>query len=189
MTGMTAWHTEWLAKYAYTDEAERPAEFDVLLFDNDEDDLGDRPEVDEITTEPETGVYARYHGNFGDPLYTNVHDDYTAVRKRQPVDFDVTDTTEEVDAYAIVWEAVLERTLAEAWMDEQEEDDYEYEEWDDTYVFDAIQAWEEDPDFDPEAVDAEPFVMAVGELEERIDLTEYTGEFTTHIQLNVHPFF
>lgn len=189
MTGTTAWHAEWTAKYAYTDEVDRPTDFEVLLFNATDDDLDDHhPEVDDIESEPTDGSYTRHTEPFGESLYTNIHDDYTVVRQRQPASFDVTGTTGEVDAYAIIWEAALERTIYEEWLSQQDEEEVDYEEWDDEYVFDAIQHWEDDPDFDPETVDPEPFVMLVGELEDTIDLDEYTGEFTAHWELAIHEF-
>lgn len=93
---------EWAQKHAYRqDLITRSAGIDVVLFNDSTDALTDSSDVGDITTEPASGNYARQTLTLdGSDLSLDVSN--SDVRVQGGASFDVTNTTESVDAYALV---------------------------------------------------------------------------------------
>lgn len=177
-TGFTRWHSEWLAKYAYTDEVDRPTTFEVLLYSNYADGIERDDDVEDIGSEPSDGNYTRWTGAFLEDLrIDDLWENRTSVHIDPHAEFDMTDVTGEVDTLGIVWEARLEKDIYEAWEEETEDDNpYNYGDEGFEEYYEENEHWSDDPDFDEEGVDPQPHLMVRIRLEDRFDLDRYVGE-------------
>ena len=167
--GWTRWCHEWTVKYAFTDETDRPETFEVFLYNDEADDLTDDAETEDVESEPTSGNYERIVVGFGDDLYTNIHESFTQWRVVDGVEFNVVGTSGVVDSWGVAWDAVLERDIHAAWIDSLD-DPPDTTGWEDDYLMDAHQEWEDDPEFDVETVEPSEYIMARGPLTEPVDL-------------------
>lgn len=94
---------EFVVKFLFTDEVTRPATMDVGLYLDSTDALNDASDSTDITTEPGDGNYGRQSVTLGDTT------DMTTVQENgdwridiNDQEFDVTNTTGEVDSYFLV---------------------------------------------------------------------------------------
>ncbi|MFT4921723.1 MAG: hypothetical protein ACI8XM_000929 [Haloarculaceae archaeon] len=118
---------EFIQKTAFRqDLVTRPVGIDILLYQDSTDSLDDSDDVDAISTEPETGNYTRVTAAL-DSTDIDIRVQEGDIDARPTVTFDVTDTTESVDAYAAVIEfqseiagddAASQHLLASAPLDE-----------------------------------------------------------------------
>lgn len=93
---------EWSHKNDFRqDEITRDTSFEILLYNDGTDELDDSSDIGDITTEPDDGEYARQTQTLdSDDFPLSVADG--DIRTETEVVFDTTDTTGEVDAYAVV---------------------------------------------------------------------------------------
>jgi len=92
---------EWAQKHTYRqDQITRDASVDVLLFDDSSAQLVDSSDIQDVDGEPTTGNYSRVSLSLDS---SDLELDTTGgdVRIQGTASFDVTDTTESVDAYAV----------------------------------------------------------------------------------------
>lgn len=176
--GFTRWGHEWLVKYAFTDEVERPATMEVLLYNDAEDDIQNDDDIEDITTEP---AITRDTVGFGDDLYTNLAAHLTQWRVDEHAEFDASGVDDDVDSWALVWEATLAKDIHAAWGEGSDD-------WEDDYVWDGPQPWEEDQEFDEDAVAPVDHLMIRGPLEDPEDLSEWQT-FTVGVRSEVHGLF
>lgn len=93
---------EWAQKHTYRqDQISRESSLDVLLYDDSTDDLADSDDIGDISTEPDSGNYSRQSFDL-DSSDVELTEEGGDVRATVTVTFDVTDTTETIDAYALV---------------------------------------------------------------------------------------
>lgn len=106
--GYTYNHCLWLAGEAYSSENLTPDQFEIMLYDDAEDDIGYNDDIGDITTEPEGGNYSRAVLEFPADLEVRAREGDRFVHV-QPYEayFDFEETTGEVDTAGIVWEANL----------------------------------------------------------------------------------
>lgn len=101
-TGLHDVGEEWAQKTLWRqDDISREGSLDVLLYDDSSDDLGDGDDVGDISTEPDSGDYERQPFNL-DSSDVELSVEGGDVRATALVTFDVTDTDETIDAYAVV---------------------------------------------------------------------------------------
>lgn len=94
---------EWVQKTTFRQDliVSRDTAVDVLLFEDATDSLSDSDDLGAITTEPTTGNYGRQSLSLdGADLSLSISGGDT--RATGEVTFDVSNTTETIDAYAIV---------------------------------------------------------------------------------------
>lgn len=94
---------EFVVKYVFTDEATRPASVTVGMYNDATDALGDSSDLTAITTEPNDGNYSRQTVALGattDMATLQEEGDWRIDINDQ--EFNVTDTTGEVDSYFVV---------------------------------------------------------------------------------------
>lgn len=85
----------------FAESISKPASIDVTLFNDSTDALTDASDIGDITTEPTGGAFARQTASFGADLSTQDNGgDWEAIIADQT--FDTTDSTQNVDAYAVV---------------------------------------------------------------------------------------
>lgn len=106
--GYTMAHCLWLAHWAYSNSVYRPDQYHVLLYDDEEDQLGPWDDIEDIETEPTDGSYQRAALAF--PADTQVAMDsenqYVDIRATTAT-FNFEGVTGEVDSAGIAWEAQL----------------------------------------------------------------------------------
>jgi len=84
------------------DVLSRPATFEVLLYNDATDSLGEASDVGDITTEPTTGSYARQSVSFDSGDLTLSVDGSGDLQVDGTVTFNTLDTGDTVDGYALV---------------------------------------------------------------------------------------
>lgn len=106
--GFSYAHCLWLGAHAYTGDLAKPTTFDVLLYDDSEDNLNFDDDLSAITTEPTDGNYSRATLEFPADLEMKM-DETNRYVHIEPigVTFDFEGTTGEVDYAGIVWETQL----------------------------------------------------------------------------------
>lgn len=104
--GITRWHTQWLAHYAYHDAVTRPPEASVLVYDDEADDVQDDDDIGTIESEPEGDGYARQPALFVEGGTVEPDQLYTAFDMGE-VTFDLGDSSREIDSWAVVWDVMF----------------------------------------------------------------------------------
>jgi hypothetical protein len=94
---------EFIQKTSYRQDliGSREASVDVLLYNDGTDALSDSSDIGDITTEPTSGNYARQTVSL-DGSDISLSQSGGDLRAEATVTFDTSNTTEDVDAYAIV---------------------------------------------------------------------------------------
>lgn len=86
----------------FEESLSKPADVEVLLFNDNTDALSDSSDIGDISTEPTGSAYARQTASFGTADYTNQQNsgDWETIIADQT--FDTSDSGQAVDAYAVV---------------------------------------------------------------------------------------
>jgi hypothetical protein len=94
---------EFIQKTSYRQDniGTRPASVDVLLFNDGTDALSDSSDVGDITTEPSSGNYSRQTVTLDD-ADVSLSQTGGNIEASASVSFDTTNSTQTVDAYAVV---------------------------------------------------------------------------------------
>ena len=105
--GYTMSHMEWLAYWGYSNSIVRPDQFHVLLYDDEVDELTAQSDIEDITSEPESGNYERATLAFPADTKITVNEHYVQIDPVTAV-FDFAGVTETVSHAGVVWEAELQ---------------------------------------------------------------------------------
>lgn len=94
---------EFIIDYVFTDGAVKPASLSIGLYNDATDALTDTDDLAAITTEPNTGNYARQSVTFDSSGFSSSLSggDWRATND-STVSFDVTNTSETVDSYFVI---------------------------------------------------------------------------------------
>jgi hypothetical protein len=99
-TGYTNVGEEWAQKFIYRQDTlgTRDTTLEILLYDDSSDSLSDSSDIGDVTTEPTSGNYARQTVNL-DSSDLSISLTNGDIRLQGTVTFDVTNTTESIDAF------------------------------------------------------------------------------------------